>query len=109
MKKVSLEQSNPAAADMPPEYDLSKMKMVRGKYYKALQNGYTRRIRHADGSITEEFIRPHQPSVRLDPDVRKYFPTAEAVNDALRALIKVAEQIPQKEKRQAKRHVKKAA
>ncbi|NBC13281.1 MAG: hypothetical protein GVY09_08025 [Gammaproteobacteria bacterium] len=28
--------------------------------------------------------------VRLDPDVAKAFPTSEAVNDALRALLKIA-------------------
>jgi len=93
---------------MLPEYDLRKMKMVRGKYYKALQHGHTRSIRHADGSITEEFIKPGA-TVVLDDDVREYFHSAQAVNHALRLLIRVAEQMPRKEKSQVKRRSKQAA
>jgi hypothetical protein len=51
-------------ADMLAEYDFSSG--VRGKYAK----------RYARGSNV----------VRLEPDVAKVFPTAEAVNDSLRAL-----------------------
>jgi hypothetical protein len=50
--------------DMLAEYDFSSG--VRGKYAK----------RYARGSNV----------VRLEPDVAKVFPTADAVNDSLRAL-----------------------
>ncbi len=51
--------------DMRPEYDFSKG--VRGKYAS----------RYAEGSNV----------VVLEPDVAAQFPTAEAVNDALKELI----------------------
>ncbi len=58
--------------DLRPEYDLSKMKMVRGKYHERLK-----------GQMNLTVV--------LDPDVAVAFPTTEEVNDALRMLIKVSE------------------
>ena len=55
-------------ADMLDEYDFSKG--VRGKYAK----------RYAEGTNV----------VVLAPDVAALFPDAESVNDALRALVKIA-------------------
>ena len=55
--------------DMLPEYDFSNA--VRGKYYE----------RYRQGSNV----------VLLDPDVAEVFPNATAVNDALRALVVVAD------------------
>jgi hypothetical protein len=59
--------------DLRPEYDFSQLKgVVRGKYvdrYKAGTN-----------------------LVLLAPDVAEIFPTDEAVNDALRLLIKIAKE-----------------
>ncbi len=59
--------------DLRPEYDFSQLKGgVRGKYvdrYKAGTN-----------------------LVLLAPDVAEIFPTDEAVNDALRLLIKIAKE-----------------
>jgi hypothetical protein len=52
----------------PREYDFSKG--VRGKYAKAFLEGTN--------------------LVVLDPDVAEMFPTSTAVNDALRALAKIA-------------------
>jgi hypothetical protein len=53
------------------EYDLSKLRGgVRGKYYR----------RYSEGTNL----------VLLDPDVADAFPDAKAVNEALRALVKVA-------------------
>jgi hypothetical protein len=66
MKKV---QSPEQDHDLLEEYDFSHG--VRGKYVNRL----------ADGSNM----------VILSPDVAAAFPTSEAVNDALRLLIKVAE------------------
>jgi hypothetical protein len=54
--------------DLLPEYDLSKLKGgVRGKYFERYQAGTNLAL--------------------LAPDVRQAFPTDEAVNQALRALM----------------------
>jgi hypothetical protein len=58
--------------DLRPEYDLSKLKGgVRGKYLERASVGTT--------------------FVLLEPDVAEAFPDGRTVNQALRALIKVAE------------------
>jgi hypothetical protein len=58
--------------DLRPEYDLSKLKGgVRGKYFERASAGTT--------------------LVLLEPDVAEAFPDGRTVNQALRALIKVAE------------------
>ena len=57
--------------DMRPEYDLSKLKgRVRGKYTERYRSGTN--------------------LVLLESDVQEAFPDAEAVNEALRMLMKVA-------------------
>lgn len=57
--------------DLRPEYDLSQLKgAVRGKYFKRATAGTT--------------------LVLLEPDVAEAFPDAKTVNEALRALAKVA-------------------
>jgi hypothetical protein len=61
MKKTSSKSAEP---EMRDEYDFSRG--VRGKYAR----------RYAQGSNV----------VVLEPDVAKVFPSAEAVNDSLRAL-----------------------
>jgi hypothetical protein len=54
--------------ELLPEYDLSKLKGgVRGKYYERYQAGTNLAL--------------------LAPDVRRAFPTDEAVNNALRGLM----------------------
>jgi hypothetical protein len=60
MKKVRKKRSSD---DMPPEYDFSNA--VRGKYYDRVTKGTN--------------------LVLIAPDVAKYFPDSETVNDALRA------------------------
>ena len=65
MKKATETQPDP---DMLEEYDFSKG--VRGKYAK----------RYAEGTNV----------VVLSPDVAQFFPDSESVNEALRALIKIA-------------------
>lgn len=58
--------------DLRPEYKREDLgKGVRGKFYKAYTKGTN--------------------LVLLSPDVAAAFPTSEAVNDALRSLIKVAQ------------------
>jgi hypothetical protein len=57
--------------DLRPEYDLSQLKRgVRGKYYERATAGTT--------------------LVLLDRDVAEAFPDGQTINQALRALIKVA-------------------
>lgn len=72
MKKNQAKKPNDD--EMRDNYDFSKG--VRGKYAK----------RYAEGTNV----------VLLAPDVYKVFKNAEAVNNALRGLIDVAEQIPKK-------------
>lgn len=73
--------------EMRPEYDFSGRTGVRGKYYQRLREGYTIKIEGADGTTVVQHITRPEGSVTLDPDVREYFPDAEAVNTALRTLI----------------------
>ena len=54
--------------DIRPEYDFSNA--VRGKYYERYRQGTN--------------------IVVLEPDVAEAFPDSEAVNDALRSLLKIA-------------------
>ncbi len=68
MKKASNRKSDP---DMLNEYDFSKG--VRGKYAQ----------RYAEGTNV----------VVLPPDLAEAFPTAEAVHEALRGLVSLAEKV----------------
>jgi hypothetical protein len=70
--------------DTLPEYDFSGMKGVRGKYYQSMRKGYTVRVHNEDGTITVQYFGP---TITLEPDVAKYFPDSESVNNALRTLI----------------------
>jgi len=58
--------------DLRPEYDFAFSKAVRGKYYK-------------------QYIESTNVVV-LDPDVASAFQNSAAVNQALRAMLKFAEQ-----------------
>jgi hypothetical protein len=75
MKKVSL---NNMEDDLRPEYDLTELLKdgVRGKYAERYRAGVN--------------------LVRLEADVARAFPTEEAVNEALRLVMKMAE-LPAKE------------
>jgi hypothetical protein len=69
MKKVEAEMEED---ELRPEYDLSQLKgRARGKYVERYREGTN--------------------LVLLDPDVAAAFPDAKAVNEALRLLIKAAE------------------
>jgi hypothetical protein len=71
--------------EMSVEYDFSKG--VRGKHYQSYKQGYEVVVHKADGSTeTRPFALP-EGTVVLEPDVRSYFSTSEAVNRALRGLI----------------------
>ncbi len=72
--------------DMRPEYDFSGMKVVRGKYYQAMREGYTIIVHKKDGSKIIKEVKP-KGTILLEPDVQQYFPDSESVNAALRSLI----------------------
>ncbi|MCS6840677.1 MAG: hypothetical protein RMJ54_13720 [Roseiflexaceae bacterium] len=73
--------------DILPEYDFSSG--VRGKHYQAYRRGYKIIVHKIDGTTEERDYTLPEGAVMLDPDVRAYFPDAEAVNTALRGLIKL--------------------
>lgn len=74
--------------DMRPEYDFKNMKGgVRGKFYKTYRAGHTVKIHKTDGTTTVQHFSLEEGAVLLEPDVRKYFPDSEAVNQTLRGLI----------------------
>ena len=76
--------------DMRPEYDFSSMKGgVRGKYCKAYREGHTVVVHKEDGTDSVQHFNLEDGAVMLEPDVKKYFPTSEAVNKALRSLIEI--------------------
>ena len=88
------------------EPDFDTPNHIKKAAFQALKDGYIRRIYESDGTVTEQFVKPGEPAIWLEPDVRKYFPTAEAVNTALRSLITVIERTPRKEKTHARRRAK---
>ena len=93
MKKAN----NSHQDDMLPEYNFKGKKGVRGKYAKALKQGYSIRITNEDGTVTVKQFILREDAVELDPDVKIYFPDSKSVNRALRSLIEL---IPERSGRQ---------
>lgn len=58
--------------DLRPEYQFDYSKATRGKYYKRI-------------------LKEGANVVVLEPDVAKAFPSSEAVNDALRVVLKAGQ------------------
>jgi hypothetical protein len=76
--------------DMKPEYDFSTMKgAIRGKYCKSYREGHTVVVHKEDGTDLVQYFELQDGAVMLEPEVKKYFPTSEAVNKALRSLIEI--------------------
>ncbi len=76
--------------EMRKEYDFSTMKgAVRGKYYRAYRDGHKVIIHKEDGTDLVQYFKLEDGAVMLEPEVRKYFPTSESVNKALRSLIEI--------------------
>ncbi len=71
---------------MKKEYDFADG--VRGKHYQAYRKGHTVRVRKKDGAETVQYFTNEDGAIMLDPDLKAYFPDADAVNRALRTLIK---------------------
>lgn len=82
--------------DMLPEYDFSDKKGVRGKYYQTYRQGHTVRVTQEDGSVITHYFTLEDGAVLLAPDVQRYFPDSESVNQALRSLIQLIPKEPQK-------------
>jgi len=81
---------------MLPEYDFTGKRGVRGKYYRAYQQGYTVKVQQADGTVNIQYFTLEDGAVMLEPDVREYFPNSESVNKALRSLIELIPARPAK-------------
>jgi len=86
MKKASSKQND----DLRPEYDFSSLKGgVRGKYYRRFRAGTN--------------------IVRIEPDLARVFPTDQAVNEALRTVVRASRasrrstRLPNKELKLTKR------
>lgn len=101
MRKVTSKLRAVKDSEMRREYDFTGG--VRGKHYKALQQGYTIKIHKSDGTTVVKHVKPAIGAVILEPDVLEYFPDSEAVNKALRSLIAL---IPNKSKTVAKKEQK---
>ena len=93
-------QSIESNEEMRPEYDFRGA--VRGRHYRPLHEGYTVEIHKADGTTVVEHHGPEQDTIRLEPDVQKWFPDSDAVNQALRSLIQLMEQMPEMQQRTKK-------
>lgn len=92
MKKASPKRKSARSEkeEMLPEYDFSKMQGgVRGKYSKAYRSGHSVEIHKTDGTSVIQHFKLEDGAVVLAPDVREYFPDADAVNAALRCLIPI--------------------
>ena len=87
---------------MLPEYNFSGKTGVRGKYYRAYQQGHTVKINQADGTTSLQHFTLQDGAIMIAPDVLAYFPTSEAVNSALRALIALIPAMPTKPKASSK-------
>jgi hypothetical protein len=92
MKKTEQERRESEETDMLPEYNLTGKKGVRGKYYRAYRQGHTVRVLKEDGTTSLSYFTLEDGAVMLEPDVRAYFPDSQAVNAALRGLIKLVPQ-----------------
>lgn len=74
--------------EMRSEYNFAAMQGgVRGKYHKAYRAGHTVEVHQADETVDTRYFSLEDGAVMLEPDVRKYFPDSDAVNEALRCLI----------------------
>ena len=89
MKKVMKIPSNLTSDEMLPEYNFTGKKGVRGKYYQAYRQGHTLKVYQEDGTVSVQYFTLEDGAVMLEPDVRKYFPTSDSVNKALRSLIEI--------------------
>ncbi len=74
------------------EYDFSQSE--RGTFFRPLDKGYNAYVEQKDGSLVVNHFTLAEGTILLAPDVREYFSDSQAVNDALRSLIHLMEQVP---------------
>ncbi len=89
-------ESNKDNDELRSEYDFRSA--VRGRHYKSLHEGYTVHVHQTDGTTLVQNYKLEEGTVMLEPDVRSWFPDSESVNKALRSLIVLMEQMPEKGK-----------
>ncbi len=94
MPVLYMKKTDGIPPEMKPEYNFTNRKGERGKYTQAYRQGHTVRIHEADGSITMQYFSLEEGAVMLEPDVREYFSSSEAVNAALRSLIELMKHLP---------------
>ena len=92
MSSAYAEPDSGDVEEMLPEYDFSGG--VRGKHYQAYRVGHSVTIHREDGSTSVQHFNLEEGAVMLDPEVRRYFPDSEAVNNALRMLISLIPKEP---------------
>jgi hypothetical protein len=80
--------------EMRAEYDFSKAE--RGKFYRPLDKGYKVHVHQSDGTAVVNQYTLAEGTVLLAPDVREYFSDSQAVNEALRSLIHLVKQVPER-------------
>ncbi len=78
--------------ELLPEYDFSGG--ARGKHAQAYSKGAIVIVHKTDGTSEERIYRMPEGLVVLDPDIRPFFPNAEAVNRALRGLVELIPNAP---------------
>lgn len=93
---MNSEPSDELDDEMLPEYDFSNA--VRGKHAADYRQGYKVIIHRTDGTVEEHVHSLPDGTIMLDPDVRRYFPDTESVNEALRGLIRLIPHVKAAEK-----------
>lgn len=87
MRKTTAKSKVKETDTLRAEYDFSSG--VRGKHYKAYRQGHRVTVHKEDGATIVQNFKLEEGAIILDKDVRKYFKSAESVNNALRALIEL--------------------
>jgi hypothetical protein len=72
--------------EMRDDYDFSNAR--RGGHYREYREGHNVRVFEDDGSAEVRHFTLAEGAVMLDPDVKVAFPDSDAVNRALRSLVK---------------------
>ncbi|KAF3888020.1 MULTISPECIES: hypothetical protein [Nostocales] len=85
MNNVNPEEFSTKDNDTPLEQELTGSE--RGKNYQVSRRSQSVTIQQTDGTTIVHHYTREDGIVTIDPDVREYFPNAEAVNNALRTLI----------------------
>jgi len=66
-------QKNRNKVEMRAGYDFSKAKGVRGKYYRAMRQGYSITIHHTDGTKEVRKFGPEKDAMAPESNIREYF------------------------------------